>query len=45
VSPGVYRLEIGVYNPGTGERVAIVEQPAHLIADEDRFVLPEEIEL
>jgi hypothetical protein len=43
LSPGVYRLGFGVYNPLTGERLAITGQPSSLTADQGRLVLSEEI--
>lgn len=43
VPPGTYRLGIGVYNPLTGERLAITDQPDHFVADGGRLFLPEEI--
>jgi hypothetical protein len=43
VPPGKYLLGIGVYNPGTGERLAIVNLSDHLTAEQGRLTLPEEI--
>jgi len=43
VPPGVYRLGVGIYNSETGERTAIVSRPSHLLADEGRLILPEEV--
>jgi hypothetical protein len=41
--PGMYRLGVGVYNPHTGERLAITNQPAHFVADAGSLLLPDEI--
>jgi hypothetical protein len=43
IPPGTYRLGVGVYNPLTGERLAIANQPGHFVADEGRLFLSEEI--
>lgn len=43
VPPGVYRLGVGIYNSETGERLAIVSRPSHLLADKGRLILPEEV--
>jgi hypothetical protein len=43
VPAGKHRLAVGAYNPDTGERLAVRDQPAHFIVDERRLILPEEI--
>jgi hypothetical protein len=43
VPSGRYQLAVGVYNPDTGERLAIVDQPARFVVDERRLILPEEV--
>jgi hypothetical protein len=43
IPPGTYRLGVGVYNPLTGERLAITNQPGHFVVDEGRLFLLEEI--
>jgi len=43
VPPGTYRLGVGVYDSHTGERLAIVDHPPHLVADQGRLILPEEV--
>jgi hypothetical protein len=43
IPPGTYRLGVGVYNPLTGERLAVTNQPGHFVADEGRLFLSEEI--
>jgi hypothetical protein len=43
VPPGTYTLGVGVYNPFTGERLPITDQPPYLIADGGSLVLPEDV--
>jgi hypothetical protein len=41
--PGTYRLSVGVYDPDSGERLAITGQPSDLTVDERRLVLEQGI--
>jgi hypothetical protein len=43
VPSGTYQLGLGVYDPYTGERLAIGDIPPYLDADEGRLILPGEI--
>jgi hypothetical protein len=43
VSGGTYSLAVGVYNADTGERLKIAGQPAGLVVEEDRLILPDEV--
>ena len=43
VPPGTYGLAVGVYDPGTGERLAISGGVSSLVLDADRLVLAEEV--
>lgn len=43
VPSGTYGLAVGVYDADTGERLKIAGQPAGLVVEEDRLILPDEV--
>ena len=43
VPAGTYNLSVGVYDPDTGERLAITGQPSDLTVSERRLVLEQRI--